>query len=124
VNYEEAADDYYKLISKDDYTLAPGIYESQIVLNNAAGTHRQVAHVVEIDINNPYTKVMPSYKGMAEGLADKKYGVVPLTEELAECMMLHGTSTGWWNPSAGNYLFEGDDVVLENAWLFLCMIEE
>ena len=55
---------------------------------------------------------------------DSKYGVVPLTEELAECMMLHGTSTGWWNPSAGNYLFEGDDVVLENAWLFLCMIEE
>lgn len=55
---------------------------------------------------------------------DSKYGVVPLTEELAECMMLHGTSTGWWNPSAGNYLFNGVDVVLENAWLFLCMVEE
>ena len=81
VNYEEAADDYYKLISKDDYTLAPGIYESQIVLNNAAGTHRQVAHVVEIDINNPYTKVMPSYKGMAEGLADKKYGVEIMSKQ-------------------------------------------
>ena len=55
---------------------------------------------------------------------DSKYGVVPLTEELAECMKLHGTSTGWWNSSAGNYLFNGVDIVEENAWLFLCMIEQ
>ena len=39
---------------------------------------------------------------------DSKYGVIPLTEELAECMKLHGTSTGWWNSSAGNYLFNGE----------------
>ena len=55
---------------------------------------------------------------------DSKYGVIPLTEELAECMKLHGTSTGWWNSSAGNYLFNGVDIVEENAWLFLCMIEQ
>ena len=57
-------DDYYKLISKRDWELAPGINESEIILNNESGTLRQVAHVVEIDLNNPYTKVIPGYKEM------------------------------------------------------------
>nr|MBE6544962.1 carboxypeptidase regulatory-like domain-containing protein [Oscillospiraceae bacterium] len=54
---------------------------------------------------------------------DSTYGVVPLTEELAECVKLHGESTGWWNPTAGNYLFGTDPIVHNNAWLFLCMLE-
>ena len=83
VEYDETVDDYYNVISKDDYELAPGIVESEIVLNNDAGTHRQVAHVVEIDINNEYTKVMPSYKGMAEGLESADYGVQVMSEQAA-----------------------------------------
>ncbi|MBQ3182177.1 MAG: phosphodiester glycosidase family protein, partial [Clostridia bacterium] len=81
VDYEEREDDYYKLISKDDYDLAPGITESEIVLNNAAGTHRQVAHVVEVDIDNPYTKVIPSYKGMVP--TPGNYGVEIMSEQAA-----------------------------------------
>ena len=54
---------------------------------------------------------------------DSTYGVVPLTKELAECMQLHGTNAGWWNSSSGNYIFGNDNIVVENAWLFLCMIE-
>ncbi len=57
-------DDYYKLISKKDWTLAPGIEETEVVLNNADGSKRQVAHSVKVDMNNPYTKVIPGYKGM------------------------------------------------------------
>ena len=76
-------DSYYNVISKDDYDLAPGITESEIVLNNDAGSHRQVAHVVEIDINNPYTKVMPSYKGMHQGLDSKNYGVQIMSQQAA-----------------------------------------
>ena len=57
-------DDYYKLISKKDWTLAPGIEETEVVLNNADGSHRQVVHSVKVDMNNPYTKVIPGYKGM------------------------------------------------------------
>ena len=72
-------DDYYKVISKDDYDLAPGIVESEIVLNNAAGSHRQVAHVVEVDINNPYTKVIPSSKGMVP--TPGNYGVQIMSEQ-------------------------------------------
>lgn len=57
-------DDYYKLISKKDWTLAPGIEETEVVLNNEDGSHRQVVHSVKVDMNNPYTKVIPGYKGM------------------------------------------------------------
>ena len=74
-------DDYYKVISKDDYNLAPGIVESEIVLNNAAGSHRQVAHVVEVDLSNPYAKVIPSYKGMVP--TPGNYGVQIMSQQAA-----------------------------------------
>ena len=74
-----AHDDYYKVITKDDYDLAPGIVESEIVLNNAAGSHRQVAHVVEVDLSNPYTKVIPSFKGMVP--TPGSYGVQIMSEQ-------------------------------------------
>ena len=83
VEFTDSADGYYNVISKDDYELAPGIVESEIVLNNDEGSRRQVAHVVEIDINNPYTKVMPSYKGMLEGLENANYGVQVMSEQAA-----------------------------------------
>ena len=54
----------YQLISKKDWDIAPGIEETEIVLNNEAGTRRQVVHTVTVDLNNPYTKVIPGYKGM------------------------------------------------------------
>ncbi|MBE6843400.1 MAG: hypothetical protein E7510_11320 [Ruminococcus sp.] len=57
-------DDYYKLISKNDWTLAPGIEETEVVLNNADGSKRQVVHSVKVDMNSPYTKVIPGYKDM------------------------------------------------------------
>ena len=55
---------------------------------------------------------------------DPDYGVVPLTEELAECIKLHGEANGWFNPASGGYLFDGIDVNVSNAWLFLCMVEK
>ncbi len=72
-------DSYYKVITKDDYQLAPGVMESEIVLNNASGTHRQVAHVVEVDLDNPYAKVIPSYKGMIP--TPGSYGVQIMSEQ-------------------------------------------
>ena len=64
INYDEESDDYYKLISQKNWELAPGITESEIVIDNEAGTRRQVMHVVHVDIHNEYTKVIPSIKGM------------------------------------------------------------
>ncbi len=74
-------DDYYHVITRNDYELAPGISESEIVLNNDTLSHRQVAHVVEIDIDNPYTKVIPSYKGMIP--TPGKYAVQIMSEQAA-----------------------------------------
>ena len=78
-----AHDDYYKVISKKDWELAPGITESEIVLNNEAGSHRQVAHVVEVDVSNPYAKVIPSTYKMAEGLENKEYKVQIMSQQAA-----------------------------------------
>ncbi len=66
IDYDSTAstDDYYKVISKKDWELAPGILETEIVLNNDEGSKRQVVHSVKVDMNNPYTKVIPGYKGM------------------------------------------------------------
>ncbi len=56
--------DYYSVISKHEYTLAPGASETEIVLNNAAGTRRQIAHVIEVDTKNPTIQVLPGYYGI------------------------------------------------------------
>ena len=81
VDYDKSVDEYYNVITKDDYDLAPGITESEIVLNNDDGTHRQVAHVVEVDLSNPYTKVIPSYKGMIPKAGS--YGVQIMSQQAA-----------------------------------------
>ncbi len=83
VDFTESSDGYYKVITKDDYQLAPGIVESEIVLNNAGGTHRQVAHVVEVDLSNEYAKVIPSYSGMKEALDAKNYKVEIMSKQAA-----------------------------------------
>ncbi|MBQ7345280.1 MAG: phosphodiester glycosidase family protein [Oscillospiraceae bacterium] len=66
IKYDDSngGSDYYQVISQRDWELAPGIDETEIVLNNDAGTRRQVVHTVAVDLNNPYTKVIPGYKGM------------------------------------------------------------
>ena len=79
---EYATDDtYYNVISKDDYEIAPGITESEIVLNNDDGTRRQVLHVMEADVSNPYVTVIPSSKGMVPTAG--QYGVQIMSEQAA-----------------------------------------
>lgn len=73
-----------------------------------------------------YNSMIEAYYGGTDeegnytGNCDPKTGVYPLTEELAEAIICHGTSAGWWKPNTANYLFNGVNVVTENAWLFLC----
>ena len=62
---------YYNVISKKDYTLVPGAaVESEMVLNNAAGTRRQVMHIIEVDPSNPDISVLPGYYGIDKDLTD------------------------------------------------------
>ena len=64
--YDESkgGSEYYNVISEKSWELAPGIKETELVLNNDAGTRRQVLHTATVDLNNPYTKVISGYKGM------------------------------------------------------------
>lgn len=67
-----------------------------------------------------YNEMIKTYMDNAEA----KYGVVALTEELVECLMLHGETNGWFNPNSPAYLFHEVAINSENAWLFLCMVEQ
>ena len=63
---------YYNVISKKDYVLVPGAaVESEIVLNNAAGTRRQVIHVIEVDPSNPDVTIVPGYNQIDKDLTDE-----------------------------------------------------
>ena len=55
---------YYNIISEKEWQIAPGVKETELVLNNDNGTRRQVVHTAVIDVNNPYVKVIPGTKGM------------------------------------------------------------
>ena len=52
---------------------------------------------------------------------DTTYGVVPLTEDFAECIKLLGRSNGWWDENGVGSVFDGVVVYPENAWLIYCM---
>ena len=64
---------YYNVISKKDYVLVPGAaVESEIVLNNAAGTRRQVLHIIEVDPSNPDVSIVPGYHQIDKLAEDPK----------------------------------------------------
>ena len=76
---ETATDSYYKLISQKYWQLAPGIEETEVVINNPQSTRRQVVHSVKVDMNNPYTNIIPGYKGMIPEAG--KYGTQTVSKQ-------------------------------------------
>ena len=76
---ESATSSYYKLISQKYWQLAPGIEETEVVINNAQSTRRQVVHSVKVDLNNPYTNILPGYKGMVP--EPGKYGTQTVSQQ-------------------------------------------
>ncbi|MBQ4156080.1 MAG: phosphodiester glycosidase family protein, partial [Clostridia bacterium] len=68
VDLSKSSTDYYSVVEKNDYVLASGATETEFVLNNAEGTHRQSVHAVEVDLSNPNISVMPTYKNISEDI--------------------------------------------------------
>ena len=65
---------YYNVISKKDWVLVPGAaVESEIVLNNASGTRRQVIHVIEVDPSNPDVSIVPGYYQIDKDVTQEAY---------------------------------------------------
>ncbi len=97
--------------------LLAGYVDDKVGINIGGYVYDGEGNFIEKRLYNSMIKTYMEY-------VDGTYGVVPLTEELAECIKLHGENNGWWNPESGGYLF--DDLLIneENAWLFLCMVEK
>ena len=50
------------MTSKTDYVVAPGVSETQFTLNDKSGASQQMGYALEVDLNNPYTSIVTSYK--------------------------------------------------------------
>ena len=96
--------------------LIAGFVDDKIGMNIGGYVYDENGNFVE---KRNYNSMIQSYMELVDG----KTGVVPLTTELAECIKLHGESNHWWDATSPNYLFGLVDANLDNAWLFLCMIE-
>ena len=82
----KSSDDYYNVVEKNDYVLAPGATETELVLNNAKGDHRNVVHAVEVDLKNENISLMPTYKGISEDIDlydESNWGAQIMTDQLA-----------------------------------------
>lgn len=97
--------------------LLAGYVDDNVGINVGAYVYDDEGNFIE---KRNYNYMIEDYMEYCDGY----YGVVPLTTELAACIQTHGNGAGWWDAQSGNYLFEGVDLVSDNAWLFLCMVEE
>ena len=81
--YQEngTSDTYYKLISQKYWQIAPGIEETEVVLNNEGGSRRQVVHSLSVDLDNPYNDIIPGYTGMNEAIHNKQFRIGVVSEQ-------------------------------------------
>ena len=87
---------YYNVISKKDYVLVPGAaVESEIVLNNATGTRRQVIHVIEVDPSNPDVSIVPGYNQIDKLAEDPKNEANWSHKELTEMAKYYENNLGY-----------------------------
>jgi glucan-binding YG repeat protein len=59
-----ASGGYYNVISNRSYVLADGAVESELVVNNDAGTDRKIIHIMEIDPKSEDIQILPGYYGI------------------------------------------------------------
>ncbi|MGN1444573.1 MAG: phosphodiester glycosidase family protein, partial [Acutalibacteraceae bacterium] len=50
------------MTSKTDYVVAPGVSETHFTLNDQSGASQQMGYALEVDLSNPYTSIVTSYK--------------------------------------------------------------
>ena len=87
---------YYNVISKKDYVLVPGAaVESEIVLNNATGTRRQVLHIIEVDPSNPDVSIVPGYHQIDKLAEDPKNEANWSHKELTEMAKYYEDNLGY-----------------------------
>ena len=53
---------YNQILSKTEYAVAPGINETDVVINNKQLTEQNMGYVMEIDMSNPNVHIVAGYK--------------------------------------------------------------
>ena len=87
---------YYNVISRKDYVLVPGAaIEYEMVLNNDAGSRRQVLHVIEVDPSNPDVSIVPGYNQIDKLAADPTNEANWSHKELTEMARYYEENLGY-----------------------------
>ena len=111
-NHDSAptSDNYYQVVAKRDWNLAPGIDESEIILNNDSKTRRQVAHVMVADVSNQYVKVTTSYNNMDTSVyaVNDMYAQTTAARDLLGWNVIGGMNTclSWYDGYPTEHKFE------------------
>ncbi len=87
---------YYNVISRKDYVLVPGAaIEYEMVLNNDAGTRRQVLHVIEVEPSNPDVSIVPGYNQIDKLAEDPTNEAYWSHKELTEMAKYYEDNLGY-----------------------------
>ena len=57
-------DGYNSVVLRREYSVAPGVEEHTLYLNDATGNNQNVCHVMEIDLSNPDVDLLSGYSDM------------------------------------------------------------
>ncbi len=123
----KGSDGFYHYGSEDGKIVYMDLKNACYGISIATVTETSPMFKYEFDSNgNPvkridYTNCMLSYVQNA----DETYGVYALTDDLITMIQEHGKQAGWYdNNGQGYYLFNGENVLAESAWMFLlCTFE-
>lgn len=117
----KGSDGYYHYGSADGDIVYMDLTGVRFGISIAEVIDRSALYKYEYDSNgNPvkrtdYTECMYSYVQNV----DETHGVYALTDDLITILQEHGNHAGWYDSESVNYLFDGENVLAESAWMFL-----
>lgn len=119
------------LTSKTDYTIAPGITESHITTNNSAGSNQVQGYALEVDLSNPTTSVIASYKDYSpekgwgmQKVRDQAYAA----EKVLGVNVVAGTNGDFYNMGTGqptgSFVMNGTIYNTNNSWNYFAILKD
>ncbi len=119
------------LTSKTDYTVAPGITESHITTNNATGSNQVQGYALEVDLSNPTTSVIASYKDYNP---DKGWGMQRVrdqaiaAEQVLGVNVVAGVNGDFYNMGSGqptgSLVMNGKVYNVNNSWNYFAILKD
>ncbi len=118
------------LTSKTDYTVAPGITEAHVTTNNGAGSNQVQGYALEVDLSNPTTSIISSYKnydatswGMQK-VRDQAYAA----EKKLGVNVVAGVNGDFYNMQTGaptgTFIMNGTVYHVNNNWNYFAILND